>query len=625
MPPMTTTAAAHPTPPNNAPFQPALALLKFDAIRQRLAAAARTALGAEAAADLTPSADPHEVAARQQETAEARRLLETDGALELGPAADLRPSVRRAALGGTLPGGELRSLGALAAAARWNRPALARRADLPLLASIAENLPELPGLENAVNRAIGPGGEVQDNASPELARLRRESRAAHAALNDVMQRALRRYQRTGVAQENIVTERNGRMVLLIKNDFKGQAPGIIHDVSDSGATVFVEPMPAIALGNRWRETRLAEQREEERILRELSALVAASADEITLALHLLGRLDLATAKARYAAALRAVPPQILPPDEPRRLRLAGARHPLLTPPVVPTTINVSADRPVLLITGPNAGGKTVALKTAGLLALMAHAGLQIPADDAVFPLLDGVYADIGDQQSIFESLSTFSSHIRNLRRIMDAATPRSLILIDELGSATDPEEGSALAIALLSHLRDRGTMVVATTHHRNVARRAQDAPGMLNASVDLNPRSLEPTYHLTHGIPGRSYALTIAARLGLPDAVISARPHPPGTGPPPHRPPAPGTPRGTPDRIRTAPPGRSRPGRSPPPGTASRPAAGIRRGHQSPAGRGCPPRTGRTNPAGIRRHPPRRAHPPAAPAPADAPTPRRRR
>ena len=430
--------------------------------------------------------------------------------------------MRRAALGGTLPGGELRSLGALAAAARWNRPALARRADLPLLASIAENLPELPGLENAVNRAIGPGGEVQDNASPELARLRRESRAAHAALNDVMQRALRRYQRTGVAQENIVTERNGRMVLLIKNDFKGQAPGIIHDVSDSGATVFVEPMPAIALGNRWRETRLAEQREEERILRELSALVAASADEITLALHLLGRLDLATAKARYAAALRAVPPQILPPDEPRRLRLAGARHPLLTPPVVPTTITVSADRPVLLITGPNAGGKTVALKTAGLLALMAHAGLQIPADDAVFPLLDGVFADIGDQQSIFESLSTFSSHIRNLRRIMDAATPRSLILIDELGSATDPEEGSALAIALLSHLRDRGTMVVATTHHRNVARRAQDAPGMLNASVDLNPRSLEPTYHLTHGIPGRSYALTIAARLGLPDAVIAA-------------------------------------------------------------------------------------------------------
>ena len=522
MPPMTTTAADHPTPSNDTLFQPALALLEFDAIRQRLAAAARTALGAEAAADLTPSADPHEVAVRQQETAEARRLLETDGALELGPAADLRPPVRRAALGGVLPGSELRSLGALAAAARWNRPALARRTDLPLLAAIAENLPQLPQLENAVNRAIGPGGEVQDSASPELARLRRESRAAHAALNDVMQRALRRYQRTGVAQENIVTERNGRMVLLIKNDFKGQAPGIIHDVSDSGATVFVEPMPAIALGNRWRETRLAEQREEERILRELSALVAASADEITLALHLLGRLDLATAKARYAAALRAVPPQILPPDEPRRLRLAGARHPLLSPPVVPTTITVTADRPVLLITGPNAGGKTVALKTAGLLALMAHAGLQIPADDAVFPLLDGVYADIGDQQSIFESLSTFSSHIRNLRRIMDAATPRSLILIDELGSATDPEEGSALAIALLSHLRDRGTMVVATTHHRNVARRAQDAPGMLNASVDLNPRSLEPTYHLTHGIPGRSYALTIAARLGLPDAVIAA-------------------------------------------------------------------------------------------------------
>ena len=344
---MTTTATAddHPIPPD-APFRPALTLLEFDEIRQRLAAAARTALGAEAAAELTPSADPHEVAIRQQETAEARRLLETDGALELGPAADLRPPLRRAALGGILPGSELRSIGALAAAARWNRPTLSRRTDLPLLASIAQNLPQLPELENAVNRAIGPGGEVQDSASPELARLRREARAAHAALNDVMQRALRRYQRSGVAQENIVTERNGRMVLLIKNDFKGQAPGIIHDVSDSGATVFVEPMPAIALGNRWRETRLAEQREEERVLRELSALVAASADEITLALHLLARLDLAAAKARYAVALRAVPPNSCPrrnpadcaspapaiPCFPRRL----CRPPSPSPPTAPS-------------------------------------------------------------------------------------------------------------------------------------------------------------------------------------------------------------------------------------------------------------------------------------------------
>ena len=523
MPPMImeTDQAAPPDDASRDAFQPALTLLEFDAIRQCLAASARTAVGAEAAAVLTPSADPPEVAVRQQETAEARRLLETAGPLELGPGDDLRPAVRRAQLGGVLSGVELRSAAALAAAARLNRAALARRDDLPLLSAIVQNLPDLSELENAVNRAVSPAGEALDQASPELARLRRESRAAYTALNEVMQRALRRYQRAGVAQENIVTERNGRMVLLIKNDFKGQAPGIIHDVSDSGATVFIEPMPAIELGNRWRETRLAEQREEERVFRELSALAGRHSAEITLTLLLMGRLDLAVAKGRYAAALRAVPPHFLPDDEPRRLKLTAARHPLLAGEVVPTTISIDAGHPVLLITGPNAGGKTVALKTVGLLAMMAHAGLQIPAGDAVFPRLDGIYADIGDQQSIFESLSTFSSHIRNLRRIMDAATPQSLVLIDELGSATDPEEGSALAIALLAYLRDRGATVVATTHHRNVARRAQEAPGMLNASVDLNPRTLEPTYRLTHGVPGRSYALTIAARLGMPASVIA--------------------------------------------------------------------------------------------------------
>ena len=502
-------------------FRRALGLLEFDEIRRQLSAATRTAVGAESAAELTPSADPRDVAVRQQETAEARRLLDTATTLETGPAADLRPAVHRALLGGVLSGEELHNIGTLAAAARWNRNALSHREDLPILAAVTQNLPDLPDLESAVNRAIGPAGEVLDNASPELSRLRRESRSSYSALNDVMQRTLRRYQRSGIAQEDIVTERNGRMVLLVKTDFKGKAPGIVHDVSDSGATVFIEPMPAIDLGNRWRETRLAEQREEERVLRQLSSLVGRYAEDINLMAHLLGRLDLAVAKGRYAAGMRAVPPNLPEPGAPRRLRLTGARHPLLTGDVVPTTISIDADHPVLLVTGPNAGGKTVALKTVGLLAMMAHAGLQIPANEADLPLFDGIYADIGDQQSIFESLSTFSSHIRNIERILDVVTPRSLVLIDELGSATDPEEGSALAIALLAHLRDCGAMVVATTHHRNVARLAQEEPGMVNASVDLNPRTLEPTYRLTHGVPGRSYALTIAARLGLPETVIA--------------------------------------------------------------------------------------------------------
>jgi DNA mismatch repair protein MutS2 len=348
--------------PTDSSFRRALGLLEFDEIRRQLASVTRTAVGAEGATELTPSADPRDVAVRQQETAEARRLLDTAAALELGPADDLRPAVHRALLGGVLTGEELHNIGILAGAARWNRSALSHREDLPLLTTVTQNLPDLPDLESAVNRAISPAGEVLDDASPELSRLRRESRSSYSALNDVMQRTLRRYQRSGIAQEDIVTERNGRMVLLIKTDFKGKAPGIVHDVSDSGATVFIEPMPAIDLGNRWRETRLAEQREEERVLRQLSSLVGRYAEDVNLMAHLLGRLDLALAKGRYAASMRAIAPDLFDTDEPRRLRLNGARHPLLTGDVVPTTINIDEARPVLLITGPNAGGKTVALK-----------------------------------------------------------------------------------------------------------------------------------------------------------------------------------------------------------------------------------------------------------------------
>ena len=239
--------------PPDGGFARALDLLEFDQIRQQLAGATRTAVGAETAATLTPSGDSHDVAMRQQETTEGRRLLETTGALELGPQDDLRPAIHRAALGGLLRGEELRSVGALVGAARWNRNTLGRREDLPLLAALAQGLPDLPDIESVVSRAIGAGGEILDDASPELYRLRRESRSVHSSLNDIMQRSLRRFQSAGVIQENIVTERNGRMVLLVKNDFKGQAPGIVHDVSDSGATVFIEPMAAIDLGNRWRE------------------------------------------------------------------------------------------------------------------------------------------------------------------------------------------------------------------------------------------------------------------------------------------------------------------------------------------------------------------------------------
>ena len=311
------------------------------------------------------------------------------------------------------------------------------------------------------------------------------------------------------------------MVLLIKSEMKPRVPGIVHDVSDSGSTVFVEPMGAIELGNRWREARLAEEREVERVLRQLSNQVSHAGQDLLLTLDILSRLDLDMAKGRYSSALRAVSPWVSDhPAEDRRLRLTGARHPLLSGSVVPVSLELGGDSRVMLITGPNAGGKTVALKTVGLLALMAQSGLHVPADQAVIPLFDGVFVDIGDQQSIEQALSTFSSHISNLLAIIGEITAQSLILVDELGTSTDPEEGSALAQAILSHFLSLGPLLVATTHHRGVARFVQETPGMTNASVDLHPQTLQPTYRVTLGLPGRSYALTIAARLGIPQEII---------------------------------------------------------------------------------------------------------
>ena len=515
-------------------FESASRLLEFDQVLGQLSGYARTALGREKVAALEPSDDLLEVATRQQETTESRRFLDDGGSLEFGPEQDISELIHRALLGGLLRGEELYAVRAFVRAARFNRDELGEQDNLPLLSSLASNIPELAHLDREIGAGISPAGEVLDYASPLLGRLRVESRQAQSRLNDIMERNLRRFQRSEVVQEPIITQRNGRMVLLIKTEMRYRVAGIVHDVSDSGATVFLEPMAAVDMGNRWREARLAEEREVERVLRQLSIRVGETAEDLLLALDIVARLDLDVAKARYSSALRATPPVIQDgddtgegqdgptgaPDMLRRLRLSRARHPLLAGNVVPITLSLDSQQGVLLITGPNAGGKTVALKTIGLLAMMAHAGLHVPAEEARFPGFDGIYADIGDQQSIQQSLSTFSSHITNLLGIMRMATPRSLVLVDELGTSTDPEEGAALASAILLHFQRMGLFLVGTTHQRGVARTVQEHPGMLNASVDLDPTTLAPTYQLTIGLPGRSYALTIAARLGLPQEII---------------------------------------------------------------------------------------------------------
>jgi len=496
-------------------------LLEFDKVREQLVNHTHTVVGAERARSLSPTLDLLDIATRQQETSEAKQYLDDGGGLEFGPDQDFREILQRALLGGLLRGDELFAIRELLRAARFDRTELSRHEEIPLLASIGESIPELGDLERTLSGSISPVGEVLDNASPVLHNLRQDARNAQNRLNDIMERNLRRLQRVDVLQEALITQRNGRMVLLIKAEMRYRVPGIVHDVSDSGATVFVEPMPAIDVGNRWREARLAEDREVERVLRQLSGMVGLSGEDLMLTLDQIARLDLDIAKARYSKVIKAVAPWVSEQEvSDRRLRLVRARHPLLTGNVVPVSIDLDRDQEVLLITGPNAGGKTVTLKTVGLLAIMAQAGLHVPAEEAHFPRFDGIYADIGDQQSISESLSTFSSHITNLKGIMSRATVNSLVLLDELGTSTDPEEGSALASAVLRYFQKIGSFVVGTTHHRDVARFVQEQPGMVNASVDLDPTTLEPTYHVTLGLPGRSYALTIAARLGVPQEVI---------------------------------------------------------------------------------------------------------
>ena len=528
-------------------FSNAVRLLEFDQVRQQLASYARTVMGEEAALALTPRQDHLGIATDLQETTEAREFIEGGGTLEFGPRIDFREPIQRALLGGLLRGEELRYIQELLEAARFDRSRLADRDEFPLLSGYAGNIPDLSAIESAIASAISPAGEVLDDASPNLRQLRQESRAVHQRLNETMERNLRRFQRMEVVQEPIITQRNGRLVLLIKAEMKPRVPGIVHDVSDSGSTVFVEPMGAIELGNRWRQARLAEEREVERVLRQLSSQTSRVGQELLLTLDILSRLDFDMAKGRYSSALRAVSPWVAGEQGgERRLRLTGARHPLLSgqgagSDVVPVTIelggesveNIAPDSrdgrgtgdslrssTVMLITGPNAGGKTVALKTVGILSLMAQSGLHVPADEAALPLFDGVFVDIGDQQSIEQALSTFSSHIQNLLTIMGQATAQSLVLVDELGTSTDPDEGSALGQAILSHFLELGSLAVATTHHRGVARFVQETPGMVNASVDLHPQTLRPTYRVTLGVPGRSYALTIAARLGMPPQVI---------------------------------------------------------------------------------------------------------
>ena len=481
-------------------------------------------LAEELARDIEPVYTAREVEDLQRETRDGVAYLEESSDPDLSARVDATESVDRASLGGVLTGKELLEVADSLEVLGRARTAFARNtASAPVLAEIASGIPDLLHVQRQVRAKIGIRGEVLDSATPSLGGLRRSVRAAYKNAVEALERVMRSPVGEDALQDQVISVRSDRLVLQVRTELRHKVPGIVHDVSKTDATLFVEPFATVDACNTWRELALEEDEETRRVLIDLSELVGAVADDIRVGMRLTARLDFIMARARYSARLNGVPVGVDDDygDAPLVIQLVEARHPLLGDDAIPVSVGIGAESSVLVITGPNTGGKTVSMKTVGLLALMHQSGLYVPAEEgSVLPIFDGVYADVGDQQSIAGSVSTFSSHMLNVIEILDHATTRSLVLLDELGTSTDPEEGSALAKAVLHHLATTGVKTVVTTHHRTVAAFAEASPGMMNASVDLEPNSLRPTYHLTMGVPGRSYAMSVARRLGLPEEIM---------------------------------------------------------------------------------------------------------
>lgn len=515
--------------------------LEYPKILARLAEYTSFSAGRDLVGQLTPSTDPGEVQQRQRETTEARRLLDIRPDTTLGGARDVRPLVHNASLDVCLDPKDLLSVrNTLVSARRLKGVLLRLRDSFPLLAETADLLEPCPHIIEEINRCISEQGEVMDSASPALARIRREMNTVRDRLLDRLNKMITSPEITPYLQDSLVTLRGGRYVIPLRSEFKGRIQGIIHDQSSSGATLFIEPLATVEMNNRWRELQLEEEREVERILRELSGLVSDEGQIISRTIEGLAQLDLAFAKARYSNAIRGVEPRLIPLGDLRTepegeapvapadippgvcVWLREARHPLLPAEiVVPIDIHLGGDFSVLLITGPNTGGKTVTLKTVGLLALMTQAGLHLPArEDSALAVFEGVYADIGDEQSIEQNLSTFSSHMTTIIDILERADERSLVLLDELGAGTDPVEGTALARAILGYLLEKGAWVIGTTHYSDLKLYAHSTPRVENASVEFDLETLAPTYKVTIGLPGRSNAFAIADRLGLKSEII---------------------------------------------------------------------------------------------------------
>ncbi len=504
-------------------------VLELNKILDRLSSFTTFSAGADLAHALMPAARLEDAQQWQRETGEARTMFANQINISTAGARDVREPAISAARGVMLEAQTLLDIRSTLRRATTLRRTVGRmKGQYPLLSDLVNGAEECNALQEEIARILDENsGTVKDSASPQLAIIRRDLKVAFDRLQTKLQRMVTASSNQPMLQEPLFTMRNGRYVVPLKADYKGKIPGIVHDSSASGATLFIEPLETVELNNKWRELQLDEEKEVRRILLAVSEMVGHEADAIVRSVDVLAYLDLILAKARYAEALHAVEPDLVEfspkanPDHPgSSIRLKGARHPLLSGNVVPIDVEFDPNTWILVVTGPNTGGKTVSLKTVGLSCLMAQCGLHIPAEEAQLTVFRGIYADIGDEQSIEQSLSTFSSHMTNTIQILREADEHSLVLLDELGAGTDPAEGSALARAILTYLLGHHVTTMVTTHHPELKIYSVETPGVRNASVEFDLQTLAPTYRLIVGLPGRSNALAIATRLGLNQSIV---------------------------------------------------------------------------------------------------------
>lgn len=505
-------------------------MLEFNKVIEKLTGYAAFSASIELALKIKPERTLEAALVKQKQTSEACHLLSVNDEISIGGATDIRPLADLSRRGGVLSETDLLAVSGTLMAARSLFRSMEKTEDkYPHLLEISHRLTPPPGIIEAISRCISDRAEVLDSASPKLGSIRSEVKVSHARLMSKLERMISDPHTVPMLQDPIITQRNGRYVIPVRSEFKSRIKSIVHDQSSSGATLFVEPVAVVELNNRWHELQLEERDEVRRILAALSALVGEQADTIKEIVNAQAEFDLTLMCAKYSQDLNATEPVMTPIRPPEKehhpgitLHLLKARHPLLDPAkAVPIDISLEPQVFAVIITGPNTGGKTVTLKTLGLMVAMAQSGLHIPAQSgSELSFFENVFADIGDEQSIEQSLSTFSGHITNIVHILNNARSKTLVLLDELGAGTDPQEGSAIARGIMLYLVQKRIPCLIATHYPELKALAHATPGAVNASMEFDVKTLHPTFRLTIGIPGRSNALAIAKRLNLPEEIL---------------------------------------------------------------------------------------------------------